>query len=131
MQTIKELNQLKDIHVNAVNQLFSMLPNYEVAKRFADDLGCAIEDALIVANSLTPKIDIYCKRDNKYCHVYKYSAIKCDYTVKVLYSRESKNAEGNVDTKWYSHIDYISSYGFDEAETITKEEFEAKEILVK
>ncbi len=128
---ITELKHVKEIRTNAVNQLFAMLPNYEVAKLFAEDLGCAIEDALIVANSLIPEVDMYCKRDNRYYHVYKYSAIKCEYTAKVLYSREYKNAEGNVDTKWHSHIDYISSYGFDKAEAITKEEFEAKEALTK
>ena len=128
---ITELKHAKEIRTNAVNQLFAMLPNYEVAKLFAEDLSCAIEDALIVANSLIPEIDMYYKHDNRYYHVYKYSAIKYEYTAKVLYSREHKNADGNVDTKWHSHIDYISSYGFDEAEAITKEEFEAKEALTK
>lgn len=128
---ITELKQLKDIRVNAVNQLCSMLPNYEVAKLFAKDLDCAIEDALIVANDLIPEVDIYYKRNDRYYHVYKYSSLRCEYTAKVLYSREFKNAEGNVDTKWHSHIDHISSYGLDEAEAITKEEFEAKEALTK
>lgn len=128
---ITELKHVKEIRTNAVNQLFSMLPNYEVAKLFAEDLDCDIEAALIVANNLIPEVDIYYKRNDRYYHVYKYSAIKCEYTAKVLYSREFKNAEDKVDTKWHSHIDNISSYGLDEAEAITKEEFEAKEALTK
>ena len=131
MERIKELKQVKDIRDNAVHQLLSMLPNYEVARVFANDLDCDIEDALIVANNLIPQIDIYYKRNDRYYHVYKYSHLKREYIAKVLYSREYKNAEGNVDTKWHSHIDHISSCGLDEAEAITKEEFEAKEALTK
>lgn len=131
MERIKELKQVKDIRDNAVHQLLSMLPNYEVARLFTNDLDCAIEDALIVANDLIPEVDIYYKRNDRYYHVYKYSSLRCEYTAKVLYSREFTNAEGNVDTKWHSHIDHISSYGLDEAEAITKEEFEAKEALTE
>lgn len=131
MQTIKELNQLKDINKNAVNQLFAMLPNYEVAKLFANDLNCDIEQALVVANELIPKIDIYCKRDDKYYHVYKYSVLNHEYTVKVVYLRQLKNSDGNLYDKWYSNIDRVTCYRFDEVETITKEEFEAKEALVE
>lgn len=131
MNTIKEMKQVKEIRNNAVNRLFAMLPNYEVAKWFAKDLGCAIEDALIVANNLIPEVDMYYKCNDRYYHIYNYSAIKYEYTAKVLYSREYKNSEGTIDTKWHSHIDHISSYGFDKAEVITKEEFEAKEALIK
>lgn len=131
MERIKELKNVKDIRNNALNKLLSMLPNYEVARVFANDLDCDIEDALIVANNLVPQVDMYYKRNDRYYHVYKYSHLKREYTAKVLYSREYKNANNEVDTKWHSHIDHISVYGLDDAESISKEEFEAKENLVK
>lgn len=132
MQTIKELKQLKDIRVNAVNQLWSMLPNYEVAKRFADDLDCDIETALLVANNLVPKIELYFKSDQHYYHIYNFSMITYDYAIKTLYPRECEGEKGEVIIKWHKTIDRISPYAIDmDSEIITKEEFEAKEALTK
>lgn len=131
MNTIKELKQVKAIRNNAVNQLLTMLPNYEVAKRFADALDCTIQDALIVANDLVPRVDVYYKRNDRYYHVYKYNVITQVYTVKVLYVRQVKNSDGSLGAKWQSLTDYINVYAFDEAEAITKEEFESIEVLAK
>lgn len=131
MQTIKELKQLKDIRVNAVNQLFSMLPNYEVAKRFADDLNCDIEEALVIANELAPSIDIYVKIKDDYYHIYKYSLLRKEYRAKQLYSRECKAKDGNNSISWYKSTETLSNYRLDSAEIITKEEFDAIEAIAK
>ena len=131
MQTIKELKQLKDIRVNAVNQLFSMLPNYEVAKRFADDLNCDIEEALAIANELVPNIDIYVKINENYYHIYKYSLLRNEYRAKELYSHECKAKDGNNTIAWYKGTETLSNYRLDKAEIITKEEFEAIEAIAK
>ena len=131
MERIKELKQVKDIKDNAVHQLLSMLPNYEVAKRFADDLNCNIEEALVIANELVPSIDIYVKIKDDYYHIYKYSLLRNEYRAKQLYSRECKAKDGNNSISWYKSTETLSNYRLDNAEIITKEEYEAIEVLAK
>jgi hypothetical protein len=125
MNQIQDLNQLKDIRVNAVNKLFAMLPNYEVAKRFADDLGCDIEEALTIANDLVPNLDIYIKIKDNYYHIYKYGLLRNEYKAKQLYSHETKANDGNNTIKWYKGTETLSNYRLKDAEIVTKEEYEA------
>lgn len=125
MNTIQDLNQLKDIRVNAVNKLFAMLPNYEIAKRFADDLNCDIEETLVIANNLVPNIDIYIKVEDSYYHIYKYGLLRKEYEATQLYIREHKAKDGNDSFNWYKRTAIITNYHLNKAEVITKEEFEA------
>lgn len=131
MERIKELKNVKDIRNNALNKLLSMLPNYEVAKRFADDLNCDIEEALTVANNLVPNLDIYVKLNNHYYHIYKYSLLRNEYKAKELYSHETKSKDGNDSITWYKGTETLSNYRLEQAEVITEEEFRAIEVLAK
>lgn len=131
MNTIKELKHVKEIRTNAVNQLFAMLPNYEVAKRFADDLYCDIEEALVIANNLVPNLDIYVKVEDMYYHIYKYSLLRNEYTAKQPYNRNREAKDGNDSITWYRSTAILSSYHINKAEVITKEEFEAIDAIAK
>lgn len=132
MNTIKNLEELKDIRNNAVEELFNMIPNYKAAKLFADELNCDILDTLIIVNNLIPNVDIYFKNNQYYYHIYGFNIIHYKYSVKILWFEEGENEDGIVITKWHKNIDFIEPYMINmDSEIITKEEFEAKEALTK
>ena len=124
MNTIKDLKEITNIDYIAIEQLFKLFPNYEIAKLIEEQLDCTIEEVLAVINNLVPKVDIYYKCNNRYYHVYKYSMLLHEYTAEVVYSKKLEDSDGNSYIKYYTEITPLSILDFEDAEAITKEDFE-------
>lgn len=124
MNTIKDLKEITNIDYIAIEQLFKLFPNYKIAKLIEEQLDCTIEEVLAVVNDLVPKVDIYYKRNNRYYHVYKYSMLLHEYTAEVVYSKRWEDSYGNFYTEYHTDITQLSILDFEDAESITKEDFE-------
>lgn len=124
MTTIKDLKEITNIDYIAIERLFKLFPNYEIAKLIEEQLDCTIEEVLAVINNTVPKIDVYYKRNNRYYHVYKYSMLLHEYTAEVIYEKKWEDSDGNFYTEYHTEITRLYILDFENAESITKEEFE-------
>ena len=124
MNTIKNLKEITNIDYIAIEQLFKLFPNYEIAKLIEEQLDCTIEEVLAVVNNLVPKIDIYYKRNNRYYHVYKYSMLLHEYTAEVVYVKDLEGSNDIGCSEYHTEITRLGILDFEDAESITKEEFE-------